>query len=75
MTKYYSNEENKLINLNDLEKNKEGLICLSGGINGPIGKCILSKNISIAKKILVNLSTIYKENFFIGCGFSTPSSM
>ena len=46
MTKYYSNDENNLINLNDLEKNNEGIICLSGGENGPIGKCILSKNIS-----------------------------
>ena len=65
MTKYYSNDENNLINFSDLEKNNEGLICLSGGINGPIGKSILFKNISTAKKILVNLNSIYKDNFFI----------
>ena len=40
MTKYFSNEEENLINFNELEKNKEGIICLSGGINGPIGKSI-----------------------------------
>jgi len=65
MTKYYSNDENNLINLNDLEKNNEGIICLSGGANGPISKSILSKNTLTAEKILVNLNSIYKENFFI----------
>ena len=65
MTKYYSNDENNLINLNDLEKNNEGIICLSGGANGPIGKSILSKNTLTAEKILINLNSIYKENFFI----------
>ena len=44
MTKYFSNEEENLINFNELEKNKAGIICLSGGINGPIGKSILTKN-------------------------------
>ncbi len=28
MTKYFSNEEENLINFNELEKNKEGIICL-----------------------------------------------
>ena len=65
MTKYYSNDENNLINLNDLEKNNEGIICLSGGANGPIGKSILSNNTLTAEKILINLNSIYKENFFI----------
>ena len=65
MTKYYSNDENNLINLNDLEKNNEGIICLSGGANGPISKSILSKNTLTAEKILVNLNSIYKENFFV----------
>ena len=41
MTKYYSNEEENLINLTDLEKNNKGLICLSGDLNGPLSKSIL----------------------------------
>jgi len=65
MTKYFSNEEENLINFNELEKNKAGIICLSGGINGPIGKSILTKNNTIAEKILLNLNSIYKDNFFI----------
>ena len=40
MTKHYSNDENNIINFDDLKKNNEGLICLSGGVNGPIGKSI-----------------------------------
>ena len=65
MTKYYNNNEDNLINFTDLEKNKEGLICLSGGPNGPIGKFILSKNTLKAEKILLDLNSIYKDNFFI----------
>jgi len=65
MTKYYNDNKDKLINFTDLEKNKEGLICLSGGPNGPIGKFILSKNTLKAEKILLSLNSIYKDNFFI----------
>jgi len=65
MTKYYNDEEENLLNLTDLEKNKEGIICLSGDINGPISKSILFKNTTIAEKILINFNSIYKDNFFI----------
>ena len=70
MTKYYSNDEENLLNLTDLEKNKEGIICLSGDINGPISKSILFKNPTVAEKILVNLNSIYKDNFFIELNIS-----
>ena len=65
MNKYYNNDENNLITLSDLEKNKEGIICLSGGANGPIGKSILYKNSLLAEKIFKNLNSIYEGNFFI----------
>ncbi len=65
MTKYYNDEEENLLNLTDLEKNKEGIICLSGDTNGPISKSILFKNTTIAEKILINFNSIYKDNFFI----------
>ncbi len=65
MTKHYSNDENNIINFDDLKKNNEGLICLSGGINGPIGKSILFKNKSTSEKILKNLNSIYNENFYL----------
>ena len=65
MTKHYNDEEGNLLNLTDLEKNKEGIICLSGDINGPISKSILFKNSTVAEKILINLNSIYKDNFFI----------
>ena len=65
MTKHYNDEEGNLLNLTDLEKNKEGIICLSGDINGPISKSILFKNFIVAEKILINLNSIYKDNFFI----------
>ena len=65
MTKHYSNDENNIINFDDLRKNNEGLICLSGGVNGPIGKSILSKNKSTSEKILKDLNSIYNENFYL----------
>ena len=64
MTKHYNDEEGNLLNLTDLEKNKEGIICLSGDSNGPISKSILFKNSTVAEKILINLNSIYKDNFF-----------
>ena len=65
MSKFYNSEENNFINFEDLQKFNEGLICLSGGIHGPIGKSALSNNISLAKKISNKLNNIYKNNFYI----------
>ena len=65
MSKHFSNDENNLINFNDLQMNNEGIICLSGGAEGPIGKSLLFKDIATAQEILMNLNTIYKDNFFI----------
>ena len=65
MTKFYNTSEDNLINLDDLKKYSRGLICLSGGISGPIGKSILSKNKLAAEKLLNEFNSIYNENFYI----------
>ena len=65
MTKFYNTSEDNLINLDDLKKYSRGLICLSGGINGPIGKSILSKNKLASEKLLNDFKSIYNENFYI----------
>ena len=65
MTKFYNTSEDNLINLDDLKKYSRGLICLSGGISGPIGKSILSKNKLAAEKLLNEFKSIYNENFYI----------
>ena len=65
MTKLYSNDEKNLLDFEDLKNNNEGIICLSGGIDGPIGKSFLSGNVSLAEKILQNLKSIYKDNLFV----------
>ena len=64
MNKYYGGEGNSIL-LSDLKENSDGIICLSGGIDGPIGKCLLNQNINSAEKILVDLNSIYKDNFYI----------
>ena len=58
MTKFYNTREDNLINLDDLKKYSRGLICLSGGINGPIGKSILSKNKLASEKLLNDFNKI-----------------
>ena len=65
MTKFYNTSDDNLINLDDLKKYSRGLICLSGGINGPIGKSILSKNKLASEKLLNDFKSIYNENFYI----------
>ena len=66
MSKIYSdNESNNKITLKDLKDNSEGLICLTGGIHGPIGKFFLKNNITTANNLLEVFLSIYKENLFI----------
>ena len=62
MSKIYSdNESNNKITLKDLKDNSEGLICLTGGIHGPIGKFFLKSNTTTANNLLEVFLSIYKE--------------
>ena len=64
MTKFY-NQSDCEINLNDLKSNSDGLICLSGGVDGPIAKSFLLKNINSATNIFNKLNLIFKNDFFL----------
>jgi len=64
MTKFY-NQSDSEINLNDLKSNSDGLICLSGGVDGPIAKSFLLKNINSATNIFNKLNLIFKNDFFL----------
>jgi DNA polymerase-3 subunit alpha len=53
------------ISLSDLEKNNEGLICLTGGIKGPLSQNILSHQKDEAERILASLSDIFGDRLYI----------
>jgi DNA polymerase III subunit alpha len=53
------------IKLDDLKEYNEGLICLSGGHAGPIGRAILQSNKSLAEKHLLKLKDIFADRFYL----------
>tara|TARA_B100001123_G_scaffold7618_1_gene9406 strand:+ start:627 stop:4031 length:3405 start_codon:yes stop_codon:yes gene_type:complete len=65
MTKYYSNSDDNLLTLDAIKKYSNGLICLSGCIEGPSYKFLLQNNQKKAEEIILNLNSIFKDNFFI----------
>lgn len=48
-----------------LEKHKEGLICLSGCLNGEIPELILQNDVKKAEEVLKKYLKIFKENFYL----------
>lgn len=57
-------KEYKMILREDLEKYKDGLICISGGVNGLVEKNIISGNLEIAKRVALYFSKIFNDNFY-----------
>lgn len=48
-----------------LEENAQGLIALSGGQDGDIGKALLSQDLLLAKKCLQDWSAIFPNRFYV----------
>jgi DNA polymerase-3 subunit alpha len=58
-------QEDPFINLTDLESYNEGLIFLSGGVNGPLGQLILRSS-SVSIEALTNkLCNIFGDRFYL----------
>jgi DNA polymerase-3 subunit alpha len=53
------------IDLKDLRQHFKGLICLTGGHIGPVGKLILKNKSSEAKILLQDLQSIFQDNLYI----------
>ena len=65
---YMDNTENSIypqIKIDDLRKFNEGLICLTGGYDGPIGNLILQNRLDDAEKKLLELKEIFKDRLYI----------
>ncbi|MBR1398616.1 MAG: DNA polymerase III subunit alpha [Alphaproteobacteria bacterium] len=53
------------INMQNLQDFHDGLICLTGGYDGPIGRLILQNRRQEAEKKLLELKDIFKDNLYI----------
>ncbi|MBR1544777.1 MAG: PHP domain-containing protein, partial [Alphaproteobacteria bacterium] len=60
-------EEFPHITLDMLEGKTDGLIVLSGGIKGVLGKCLLANNYALAEEKCLLLKKLFGDRFYIEC--------
>jgi DNA polymerase III subunit alpha len=48
-----------------LDNNHDGLIALSGGTNGDIGKALLAENIDLAKQLAEQWNALFEKSFYL----------
>jgi DNA polymerase-3 subunit alpha len=53
------------ISFDQLKENSEGLICLSGGVDGPIGQALLSHKMTDADRITQTFQQTFGNRFYI----------
>jgi len=61
----YGRDGNPHVTLSDIEELSEGIICLTGAYNGPLGYLILSKEEERAKELFENLKIYFKDRLYI----------
>ena len=65
---YIDNTENSIypqLKTEDLRRHNEGLICLTGGYDGPIGKLIQQNRIADAERKLLELKEIFNDRLYV----------
>ena len=62
---FLSNRKENVLYISELQEYSEGLICLSGGNLGPIGKLILDDNIVEAENLTKKLLDIFNDRFYL----------
>ena len=60
-----SNTSKPVIPWDDLAEKAEGLICLAGGLKGPIGQALLAKRNDEAEVIAKKLKSIFNDRFYM----------
>ena len=53
------------VDLEQLERRSEGLICLTGGATGPVGRLILDGHIERARDLVLSLSRIFGDGLYV----------
>ncbi|NDB83339.1 MAG: DNA polymerase III subunit alpha [Alphaproteobacteria bacterium] len=59
-----SRKNKEYITLKDIEECREGIICLSGYSDGPIGKLLLENNVSAASDLSAKFQEIFGNRFY-----------
>ncbi len=76
-SRVYDNEHNQSgVQVSDLEALHEGVICLTGGPEGPINKILRNGNVAQARKLLQRLQTCFADRLYVElqryAGFEPP---
>ncbi|RMB08821.1 DNA polymerase III subunit alpha [Eilatimonas milleporae] len=53
------------VSLDDLERQADGIICLTGGPDGPVGHHILDGRMPLAEEVLLRLKTIFADRLYV----------
>ncbi len=64
MKAFYLKNEAEIL-FEDLAKFCQDVVCLSGGVDGVVGRMLLDNRIEEAEKNIVKLKDIYKDDFFL----------
>ena len=63
---YLSNTENSIgLSIKEVCDHNEGLICLTGGSDGPIGRQLINNNIEQAKADLLQLKSSFSDRLYV----------
>ncbi|MCK5545987.1 MAG: DNA polymerase III subunit alpha, partial [Rhodospirillaceae bacterium] len=57
--------EDPKVSIDDLKNHSAGLILLTGGVKGPVGRLLLDGQNEDAKQMLENLASIFPENIYV----------
>ncbi len=60
-----NHEQPPNVNLEHLKKNSDGIICLTGGADGPVGKLIQSNQLPAAQTLLLEFSDIFSKRLYV----------
>ena len=62
---YLEKEGSPFITMEDLRGSSAGLIALTGGVNGPVGKLLISEKTDEAHDLLLDFLEIFQNNLYI----------
>ena len=53
------------VTINELKRYSEGIICLTGGAEGPVGQCLQRRQTAKARELMEELARIYNDRLYV----------